>query len=43
MRNLQTKASYVKMICLCAVYLIVSLQGIGTAAELEGAGRLFCL
>lgn len=35
-RNLQTKASYVRMICLCVVYLVVSLQNIGTAEELEG-------
>ena len=36
MRNLQIKASYTRKVCLCVVYLIVSLQGIGTAAELEG-------
>ena len=35
-RNLQTKTPDVKMVCLCVVYLIVSLQSIGTAAELEG-------
>ena len=36
MRNLQTKTPYVKMVCLCVVYLAVGLQSIGTAAELEG-------
>ena len=35
-RNLQTKASYARMVCLCALYLIGSFQGISTAAELEG-------
>ena len=34
--NLQTKASYARMVCLCAMYLIGSFQGISTAAELEG-------
>ena len=35
-RNLQTKTSYARMVCLCALYLIGSFQGISTAAELEG-------
>ena len=35
-RNLQIKASYVRLVCLCVVYLIASLQSIGTAGELEG-------
>ena len=34
--NLQTKTPYVKMLCLCVVYLAVGLQSIGGAAELEG-------
>lgn len=35
-RNWQIKASSTRMVCLCVVYLIASLQSIGTAGELEG-------